>query len=115
MRYTDFDVGPGDGFDTPDLSRFVVLRQGEVYESEERISIPTHLVSMPRARPFPEINLSGGTHLLQVVVGTWPYVADPKPLRKEWKGKGFLWTDGLLSEPMPFKLDKDEPITNCPH
>ena len=115
IRYSDFDVGPGDGFYTPDLSRFVVLRQGEVYESEESISIPTSLVSEPGAKPFPEIGISEGTHLLQVVVGTWPYVADPKPHQKEWKGKGFLWTQGLLSEPMPFTVDKSEPIIKCPH
>jgi len=113
FRYSDFDVGPGDGFFTPDLSRFILLRQGEVYESQESISIPTLLVSMPGARPFPEVNLSGGTHLLQIVVGTWPYVADSKPFQKEWKGKGFLWSGGLLSEPMPFTINKDEPITNC--
>lgn len=89
IRYSDFDVGPGDGFYTPDLSRFVLLRQGEVYESEESISFPTRLVSEPGARPFPEIDISEGTHLLQIVVGTWPYVADPKPIRKEWKGKVF--------------------------
>ena len=91
-----------------------MLRQGEVYEFEESISIPTRVVSDPRARPFPEINLRGGTHLLQIAVGTWPYVADPEPIQREWKGKGFLWTDGLLSEPMPFTVDKDEPITKCP-
>ena len=48
VRYSDFDVGPEDDFYRPnDLSRFVVLREEEVYESEERVSIPTHLVSIP--------------------------------------------------------------------
>jgi hypothetical protein len=114
IRYSDFDVGPGDGFYPPHLSRFVVLRQGEVYESEESISIPTSLFSDPRAKPFPEIGISEGTHLLEIVVGTWPYIADPKPNRKDWKGKGLLWTKSLLSEPMPFTVDKNEPITKCP-
>lgn len=114
IRYSDFDVGPGDGFYTPDLSRFVLLRQGEVYEFEQSVSFPTRSVSVPGAKPFPEIDISDGTHLLQIVVGTWPYVADPKPNRKEWKGKGLLWTKSLLSEPMPFTVDKNEPITKCP-
>lgn len=115
LRYTDFDVGPEGGFYPPtDLSRFVVLRQGEVYESEESISVPTLLVSVPGAKPFPRTGIGEGAHLLQIVVGTWPYIADPEPIQEEWKRKGFLWTDGLLSEPMPFTVDKNEPITKCP-
>jgi hypothetical protein len=73
VRYSDFDVGPEEGFYRPtDLSRFVVLREEEVYEPEERVSIPTHLVSMPRTTPFPEITLVGGTHLLHIAVGLGP-------------------------------------------
>lgn len=115
IRYSDFDPGPGDGFYTPDLSRFVLLRQGRGIRIRGEHFFPDSFSLRAPARPFPENNISEGTHLLQVVVCTWPYVADPKPIRKEWKGKGFLWTAGLLSEPMPFTVDKDEPITKCPH
>lgn len=117
LRYTEFagENEPGFGFNTPtDLSGFVVLRPKEVYESEESISIPTRLVALPGTKPLPEVDLSDGTHLLQIEVGSWPYVADPAPIRQSWKDKGYLWTRGLLSTAMSFTVKKDEPVTKCP-
>lgn len=117
LRYTDFtgEDEPGFGFNTPtDLSGFVILRPGEVYESEEGVSFTTHVPAVPGAKPLPEVNLTDGTNFLQIGVGTWPYVADPGPIREMWEGKGLLWTQGVLSEPMPFTVDKGQPATKCP-
>lgn len=117
LRYSDFpgEDDAGFGFNAPtDLTNFVVLRPGEVYESEEGVAFTTRVPAVAGPRPLPEIDFSDGTYFLQLGFLTWPYVADPAPLREKWKGKGFLWTRGLLSEPMPFTTDKDEPITKCP-
>jgi hypothetical protein len=117
LRYTDFpgEDEPGFGFNTPtDLTNFVVLRPGEVYESEESVSFMTYLPALHRPRPHPEVDLRDGIHFLQIGVGTWPYVADADPIQDKWKDKGLLWTQGLLSAPMPFTADKDEPATKCP-
>ena len=117
LRYTDFagEDEPGFGFNIPtDLSGFVILRPGEAYESEESVSFTTHLPAVPGTKPLPEINLTDGTNFLQIEVGTWPYVADPDPIREKWKRKGLLWTQGLLSAPMPFTADEDAPVTKCP-
>lgn len=116
LRYSGFagEDEPGFGFNTPtDLSGFVVLRPGEVYESEESVSFTTHIPALHGPRPLPEVDFSSGTYLLQIGVGTWPYVADAAPIRERWKDRGFLWMRDLLSEPMPFTTDKDEPVIKC--
>jgi len=117
LRYTDHpgQDEPGFGSDAPpDLTNFVVLRPGEVYESEESVPLMTYIPGANGPRPLPEIDFSSGTYFLQIGVLTWPYVADPGPIRGEWKDKGSLWTQGLLSAPMPFTTDKDEPLAECP-
>ena len=116
LRYSDFadKDEPGFGFNTPtDLSGFVVLHPGELYESAESVSFTTHIPGLQGPRPLPEVDFSSGRYLLQIGVGTWPYVADAAPIRERWKDKGSLWTRDLLSEPMPFTTDKDEPVIKC--
>lgn len=117
LRYSLSADGPepGYGFAPPNLSGFVFLRPGEVYESEENVSLMTYIPAMTAgARSFPKIDFSKGTYFLQIGIGTWPYVADPDRLREKWKNKGFLWTQGLNSAPMPFTADDVEPDTKCP-
>jgi hypothetical protein len=119
IRYSLFadEEKTGSAFETPtNLSGFVLLRPGEMYKSEENVSLTTYVPAMTAgARSFPEIDFSRGTYFLQLGVGTWPYVADPEPIREKWKANGFLWTQGLNSEPMPFTADNAEPDTRCPH
>ena len=115
LRYTDYSAEPGFGFKSPtDLSAFSILRPGEVYESEEHVSVPTHLGEQPAADPRRGLQLSDGTHYLQITVGTWPYVAPAAPLRRKWRDKGLLWSQGLVSSPMPFTVDRNQPAIPCP-
>jgi hypothetical protein len=87
-----------------------------VYESEEKVSLKTYVPAMTAgAKSFPEIDFSRGTYFLQIGVGTWPYVADPDSIREKWKDKGFLWTQGLNSAPMPFTADNAESDIKCPN
>jgi hypothetical protein len=117
IRYTDFpDLGEGEfGYDAPtNLSNFIILGVGEVFETEAHVSITTDHVPPPAARRGKEIHLEAGTHFLQVGVGTWYYVAESEPVRKKWGDKGYLWSEGLISEPMPFEVRRDLPIVECP-
>lgn len=97
----------GSDFNAPtDLSGYVILRPGEVYESEDNVGLTTYEPAMTVGpRSFPEVDFTKGTHFLQIGVLTWPYGDDPAPLREQWKTKGVLWTKGLNSAPMPFTVD----------
>jgi hypothetical protein len=116
VRYSDF-AGAGEsgfGLNPPaDLSRFAILRPGETYDSEEEVTIHTRSDELPSTRRRIGVDLNDGTHFLRIAVGTWPYVADPEPIRQVWKDKGFLWSGSLLSEPMPFSVDKAQPVIKC--
>jgi hypothetical protein len=117
LRYSlfaDEDVSRS-ALETPTYpSDFVLLRQGEVYETGENVSFTTYVPAMMAgAKSFPEIDFRKGTYFLQIGVDTWPYVADPDPLREKLKEKGFLWTQDLNSAPMPFTADNAGPDAKC--
>jgi hypothetical protein len=113
-RYSDFSSDPDFGLNPPELSGFVVLRPGEVYEpAAEEVSIPTYWPALTGSKPRPAVNLQDGTHYLRIGIGTWPYIAESGPFRRAWKAKGVLWSQGLLSEPMPFAVNQKQPAVNC--
>jgi hypothetical protein len=106
LRYDD--PGTTSGFDLPLLADFRILKPGELIEFEEPVSV--YLFNEKRrAEQF----LSEGSHLLQVDVGTWPYIANPISFRRKWQDKGYLWFEGTTSEPMWFTIKKDRPLTKC--
>lgn len=106
LRYDD--PGASSGFDSPLLGDFTILKPGELIEFEEPVSV--YLFNeKSRAEQF----LKEGSHLLQVDVGSWPYVANPTSFRRKWKHKGYLWFEGITSEPMWFTIEKDRPLTKC--
>src|ERR1041385_8583984 len=91
-----------DLFDAPksapaDLSNFVILSPGNVYEFEDRVS-----VTVNDGSPLFKVGLGPGTHFLQVGVATWYYRSDPIVFAKQWRDKGYLWSNALTSLPMPF-------------
>jgi hypothetical protein len=102
------DPGATAGLDSPLFPNFTILKPGEVIEFEESVSV--YLFNEKRPA---ELLLREGTHLLQVDVGTWPYIAEPSPFRRDWRDKGYLWFEGLTSDPMPFTIEKDRPIVKC--
>lgn len=106
LRYDD--PGASNGLEQPVFSDFAILKRGEVIEFEEPVSI--YLFNEKRSS---ERFLAEGTHVLQVDVGSWPYVVDPLSFRKKWRDKGYLWFEGLTSEPMPFIIEKDRQLTKC--
>jgi hypothetical protein len=90
-------------FQPKDLSNFAILEPGEVYElNDERQSFFVSDES-PGTRSY----LRSGNYFLQVEVVTWPYLNKPGPFRKMWKDKGYLWFEGITSQPMPFTIEKN--------
>ena len=102
---------PGMTMDSvPDASQFVVLKHGEVY-SVVRV-FNSYIGADPddhNSRPL------GRDNLLQLVVLTWYYPrASNVKWRDQWQPKGYLWSDPITSIAMPFKIEKNAPVVNCP-
>ena len=107
LRYDDPSASIG--LTSPVFSDFTILKPGELIEFEEPVSL--YLFNEDhRTERF----LNEGSHLLQVDIGSWPYIADPAAFRKRWQDKGYLWVEGVTSEPMPFTIEKDRPVMKCP-
>jgi hypothetical protein len=106
LRYDD--PSASSGLDSPLFSDFTILKPGEAIEFEEPVSV--YLFNEKRSA---QRLLREGTHLLQVDVGSWPYIADPASFRKKWRNKGYLWFEGITSQPMTFTIEKDRPLINC--
>jgi hypothetical protein len=108
---TTLEYFGGDSFfaDPSDLSKFVILKPGGVYTLEDGVGS----FSIDDSESRPKGRLGSGTHFLQVEIGTWPYVTDYKPFQKKWRTMGYLWSQDLISQPMPFVVNKDRPGKTC--
>jgi hypothetical protein len=107
-RYDLFD-GAFFAVDPSDMSNFIILKPGEVYEKTRGLTS----LWLDDATPPREGYLSPGTHYLQIIVSSWSYFTDPKPLQKRWSDKGVLWLEGLTSLPMPFTVENDPSRPPC--
>ena len=94
---------------TPSRS-FCVLRSGQFYEAEQETTI-----FVRRTRNGKESDgLPPGAYFLQVIVSTWPEsVSLADHLGDRWQAIGTLWSAGLKSEPMPFKIHEKRREVNC--
>jgi len=87
----------------PDISQFVTLKAGESYSSDHEFRV---LQSDERLKP--------GSAVLQFTVLTWHYVKVSNiEWREKWRDKGYLWTNFLESQPVPFVIDKNPQIVQC--
>ena len=107
-RYDMFD-GAFFNVDPSDMSNFIILKQGEVYEKTQGVGS----FWVTAETPPPAGYLNPVTHFLQLRVSTWSYFADAKPFEKRWKNKGVLWLEIMTSLPMPFKVEKDPSLPLC--
>jgi hypothetical protein len=105
LRYDLFDAP---GSKPADLSTFVILLPGNVYEFEDRLS-----VTVNDGSPLFKDGLGSGIHFLQVGVATWNFMADPINFRKKWKDKGYLWSSPVTSQPMSFTVELNRPTKKC--
>lgn len=88
-----------------DEKHFIVLTTGDAYEVKDELSVSIENEKGKRLR--------AGTHTLQVVVQTWPYSASNIEWREKWNKTGYLWSDSLLSDPMPFVIAKRPSVSDC--
>ena len=89
-----------------DESQFIVLDVGDAYEVKEQFSLSDKDNQGKPLRP--------GTHLLQLVVPTWyHHGASNIEWREKWRDKGYLWSDSLVSDAMPFHIVKSPTLSEC--
>ena len=87
----------------PDISQFVTLKAGESYSSDHEFRV---LGSDKKLEP--------GGYVLQFSVETWHYAAASNiAWREKWRDKGYLWTNFLKSQPVPFVIDKHPEFVQC--
>jgi hypothetical protein len=106
LRYDD--PGAQIGLKAPAIFDFTVVDPGAAIDVERTVS----LYLFNPARPA-ERFLKPGSHLLQIAVGAWPYIAKPEIYRQQWKEQGYLFSEGLTSLPMAFTVEKDNPVVKC--
>lgn len=94
----------------PDESQFVLLKPGEVYSFDQVFNLYI------RAELEKHRSRRGGLNFLQMVVLTWYYPrASNSKWRDQWRTKGYLWSDPIISIPMPFKLGNNTSVVDCPN
>ena len=87
----------------PDESQFITLKAGDSHARDHAFSIPLETKE-----------LKPGNHVLRVSVLTWHYAkASNIEWREKWRAKGYLWTNSVTSQPMPFIIDKHPKFVRC--
>lgn len=97
--------------DPSDMSNLVMIQPGEAYDLETgqtRVSLQVS-EDMQESKS----GLPPGSYFLQVEVTTWTYLEDPRRFKKAWSDKGYLWSEGLTSQPMAFAVEQNRPIVKC--
>jgi hypothetical protein len=90
---------------------FVVLPPGASYEVKSVVGV---FAVRGDARQITGALLSG-EHFLQVEVSTWNGSDElVKELRRRWQDYGLLWYEPVISAPVPFTIDKQRQIVDCP-
>jgi hypothetical protein len=94
-----------------DLSDFAIIQPGEVYDLE---SVQTRVsLSVSDGAKQSKDHLPPGDYYLQVEVATWTYLSDGKHFRLKWRDEGWLWYEGIISQPMQFSVKQNRPIVKC--
>lgn len=92
----------------PAISEFVILASGQSYDTSAEITIP-----VPRVNPVATI-INAGSHYLQIGVWTWDESQnEAKVRRKAWQATGFLWSESVMSGPMPFTVRSQAKPSDC--
>lgn len=88
-------------------NEFAVLRTGDTFETDGVINVPVAL------EPGPQF-VKSGSHVLQVVIETWPTEETSlERLRKKWERTGYLWADNIRSDPMAFTVATNPRLVEC--
>jgi hypothetical protein len=111
MFYTkDFlDISPLIDTPTPPDDYFIVIPPGEVYRSEELLTILLEVNASTKQPDLPE-----GEHFLEVTLVTWPDIAaSPDKFRERWKEYGYLYSKGIISAPVSFTFFNNTKTVRC--
>jgi hypothetical protein len=94
----------------PSPSVFVILMPGETYDVETQ----AHLPFLYDGTNDIDESLTAGDHILQVRVRTW-YESRQQAatLRRRWIEHGHLWSEGVVSSPMPFRIERNRLLVTC--
>jgi hypothetical protein len=91
-------------------SAFTTLSPGGAYETRQVFSV---VVARDGRSRF-NVSLDAGEHTLNLATSTWyesKKLADE--LRERWRGRGFLWTDPVGSNTVPFTVGQGRPALKC--
>jgi len=94
-----------------DMSNFAVIRPGETYDLQTEQTRVSFLINDGKSHS--KGNLRPGIYFLQIEIGTWTYLDNAEQFREMWKAQGVLWSEGLISQPMPLVVKQDRPISKC--
>jgi len=87
---------------------FVLLKPGETFSSSDTVAVAVAL--KPGIRGTAGI----GQHFLQSPAVIWPYSSElAEHLREAWSKIGRLWTDPILTKPIPFKVESSPQFETC--
>ena len=85
-------------------SRFVVLKPSQTY-----------LVETYLRMPYSNDWVFKENHILQIVTSTWAGTTkQSEDLKEKWKLTGLLWSADTRSQAMPFAIEQDPQIQECP-
>jgi hypothetical protein len=106
-----FDIFDGEYLlaDPSEMSNFVILKPAQDFSIDDGIGS----FSVDNGASNQKGLLRPGSHVLQVEVNTWTHLADAKLFQRKWKDKGFLWAQGLISQPMAFTVESTHKFENC--
>lgn len=88
---------------------FITLSPGGTFETSTSVSF-----EVSRTDEAPRFAIRPGSHLLQVVVSTWPQSGEsPANVAARWADSGFLRYTPIKSEPAVFRVDNDRSVVDC--
>ena len=96
------DSDPKPGF-------FVTLEPGQSFSTQTAVNL-----SLYDGNKDTEDDLHPGRHFLQIFVYTWYFIAPPDKYPDQWwKSKGYLWSQGIKSNPMALVIEKQPNVIAC--
>lgn len=93
---------------TPD-DAFTILPPGGTFATHTIVGF-----AVSRTDDAPPHMIRSGTHVLQVVVSTWPESAErARELVTRWASSGSLWHTAIRSEPVVLQIDSQRSVEDC--
>jgi hypothetical protein len=101
FSFLDLNKAGMRGGNAPEEEAFVTLKPSESYTIMKDSAVDLR-DGGKNSKGF----LDAGDYVLQVRIATWYYFADPASYRERWRDRGYLWSNNITSDPMPFTIQK---------